>query len=410
MNLPRHHLPPLPEGRAYTFHAMVKPGGAACNLNCSYCFYLHKTGLLKQETNPVMSDDVLEQHIRQYIDGQTGRRVVFSWQGGEPTILGLRFFEKVVALQRKYKKPGQIIENDLQTNGILLNDEWMRFLKTHRFHVGLSIDGPRHLHDKFRRDKGGKPTFDKVMKATELLRRYQVPFAVLCVVNRENAREPLAVYRFLSRCTGTYRIQFSPVVEPVYFERRPPKVSRTAEVKVQSLVTDWSVTPKLYGSFLKAVWDEWLTHDYGSVHVNLFETAVAQSLGLPAQLCTTAPFCGKGVAVEANGDVYSCDHLVYSDYKLGNIMAMHEADMAFSSRQVNFGMAKSDKLPKFCRRCRHLKLCWGECPKNRLLRTPDGQKGLNYLCAGLYDFFEHIQQDLPQIHRQIQQTVNCNDR
>lgn len=402
MNHPISHLEKLPEGRNYTFHTMIKPHGAACNLNCKYCFYLHKSDLLEQENNPVMSDEVLEQHIRQYIGAQTGDRVVFSWQGGESTLLGINFFRKVVKLQSKYKKESQVIENDLQTNGTLLNEEWMVFLKENGFHVGLSIDGPRQFHDQHRLDKGGNSTFDKVMRAASLLRKYDIPFAALCVVNRLNSKHPLEVYHFLSTVIGSYRIQFTPAVEPIYYKKRSPKTNKNGGLDPIDLVTDWSVTSEDYGKFLIDIWDEWLVKDFGRIHVNVFETAVAQSLGKPAQMCTTAAFCGKGLAIEANGDVYSCDHLVYPDYKLGNILEVHEGDLAFSQQQVSFGMAKSDKLPKMCKRCKHLKMCWGECPKNRILKTPNGEKGLNYLCTGLYSFFEYIQRDLPAIKNYIE--------
>ncbi|MCK5834389.1 MAG: anaerobic sulfatase maturase, partial [Lentisphaeria bacterium] len=344
MNHPISHLEKLPEGRNYTFHTMIKPHGAACNLNCKYCFYLHKSDLLEQENNPVMSDEVLEQHIRQYIGAQTGDRVVFSWQGGESTLLGINFFRKVVKLQSKYKKESQVIENDLQTNGTLLNEEWMVFLKENGFHVGLSIDGPRQFHDQHRLDKGGNSTFDKVMRAASLLRKYDIPFAALCVVNRLNSKHPLEVYHFLSTVIGSYRIQFTPAVEPIYYKKRSPKTNKNGGLDPIDLVTDWSVTSEDYGKFLIDIWDEWLVKDFGRIHVNVFETAVAQSLGKPAQMCTTAAFCGKGLAIEANGDVYSCDHLVYPDYKLGNILEVHEGDLAFSQQQVSFGMAKSDKL------------------------------------------------------------------
>ncbi|MFV0322419.1 MAG: anaerobic sulfatase maturase [Alphaproteobacteria bacterium] len=400
LTIPKSHLPPLPNGRYYRFHTMVKPVGASCNLDCDYCFYLHKTELLEQPKFAPMSDKVLEQHIRQYIEAQTGEEVVFSWQGGEPTMLGLEYFKKIVALEQKYKKPNQRIENDLQTNGTLLDDDWAKFLKENSFHVGLSIDGPKEFHDKYRIDKAGKPTFDKVMQAAKLLQKYDVPFAALCVVNRFNSAKPKEVYRFLADEVGTYRVQFSPAVEPNYFMKHSPEVVDRKNVNPLNLVMPWSVAPKAYGRFLIEIWDEWRATDYGRVHVNLFETAVSQYLGLGAQLCITSPFCGKSLAVEQNGDLYSCDHLVYPDYKIGNILHQHEGDLAFSQKQVTFGMDKADKLPKQCIECKHKNLCWGECPKNRLLKTKDGEDGLNYLCEGLYAFYSHIQKDLKQIKEQ----------
>lgn len=405
-------LKPLPPGRAYRFHTMVKPAGALCNLDCPYCFYLHKTELLGHEPNARIDDTLLEQHVRQYIEANTGDEVVFSWQGGEPTVMGLAFFERVVALQAKYCMPGQRIENDLQTNGVLIDESWAAFLKRHGFVVGLSVDGPRELHDQYRFTKGGAPTFDKVMRAARLLREAEVPFAALCVVNRDVARQPREVWRFLAREVGTWRVQFTPCVETHHFRETPPAKLPTSQMPALgserarpglpgSVVTDWSVDPEDYGRFLCTVWDEWLAHDFGRVHVNVFESAVAQALGLPAQMCTSSPVCGKALALEHDGSLYSCDHFVYPEYRLGDIRTVHEGDLAFSQAQVAFGLAKRDTLPAWCRACEHLDLCWGECPKNRLLRTPDGQPGLNYLCVGLKAFYARVKRDLPEIRRRL---------
>lgn len=410
--VPALHLPDLPKGRHYRFHAMVKPGGAECNIDCDYCFYLHKTDLLGHQPHARMSDSVLEQHIRQYIEGQTGEQVVFSWQGGEPTLMGLPFFERVVELQGRYAKSGQKVENDLQTNGIALDEKWVAFLKRNNFHVGLSIDGPRELHDTYRKTNNGKPTFDYVMAAARLLRDAGVSFAALCVVNRANAGHPREVYRFLADQLGTWRIQFNPAVEPRIFKDAAPAAMDRSQAPLQdsprakpghplSIVTDWSVDPDDYGQFLCGVWDEWLATDFGRIHVNLFETAVAQAAGLPAQTCTQAEFCGKGVAVEHNGDVFSCDHYVYPEYRIGNINETHLGDLAFSPAQEKFGTDKRNTLPRQCRDCTYLKLCWGECPKNRLIRARDGEPGLNYLCSGLYRFYDHIGPDVVQILKRL---------
>ena len=409
---PKFDLPPLPSGGRYRFHAMVKPSGALCNLDCTYCYYLHKEALLHQPRQPRIDDAMLERHIRQYIEAQTANEVVFSWQGGEPTLLGLAFFRKVVALQARHRKPGQRIENDLQTNGTLLDEEWAAFLKEHDFLVGLSCDGPRDLHDRHRLSKGGTGTHDKVVAAARLLHRFEVPFAVLCVVNRETARHPLDVYRFLTRELRAWRVQLISCVEPRDFRSVAPNrgipellpVVGTPRAKPEapdSVVTDWSVDPDDWGSFLCAVWDDWYAHDYGRVYVDLFETAVAQSLGLPAQRCITAEFCGKALAVEHNGDVFACDHYVYPEYRLGNLATAHLGTMAFSQAQKRFGFAKRDTLPSDCKACPYLRLCWGECPKNRLLRTRSGEAGLNYLCVGLKHFYAHIGRDLPEIRRRI---------
>lgn len=409
---PQYVPAPTPPGFKHRFHTMIKPIGAVCNLDCPYCFYLHKTELLGHGNSSRMGDDVLEEHIRQYIQGQTGDEVVFSWQGGEPTLMGLDFYRKVVELQARYKKPDQRIENDLQTNATLLDEQWAVFLKQHKFLVGLSIDGPRDLHDRYRFTKKGEGTFDTVFAAARLLKKHGVPFNAMCVVNREGAKRPLDVYRFLTRELGTYRVQFTPCVEAKDFKHASPGDRARGIIptvgspaarpgNADSIVTDWSVDPDDWGQFLCKVWDDWFNRDYGKIHVNLFETAVAQSMGLPAQMCTQAEFCGKGLAIEHNGDVFSCDHFVYPDYRLGNVLQTHEAEMAFSDKQKAFGFAKRDTLPGYCRQCPRLKLCWGECPKNRLVRTPDGEAGLNYLCPGLKRFYSHIQRDMPEILRRV---------
>ncbi len=393
---------------------MVKPVGSRCNLNCAYCFYLHKSELLEHTGNTRMSDEVLEQHIRQYIEGQNGEEVIFSWQGGEPTLAGLDFFRKIVQLETKYKKPYQRIENDLQTNGTLLNEEWAAFLKQYNFLVGLSIDGPRGLHDRYRVSRDGRGTFDKVMAAAKLLHRYKVPFNGMCTVNRENAKHPVEVYRFLLDELGVWRVQFTPCVEPKVFTVVAPQhwgplllptinSPRSRPGSEDSAVMDWSVDPEDWGRFLCAIWDEWYRKDYGNVHVNLFETAIAQSLGLPSQTCAQAEFCGKGLAVEHNGDIFACDHYVYPEYRRGNLLTTHLASIAYGEGQKHWGFAKRDDLPRYCRQCPHLKLCWGECPKNRLVRTPDGEPGLNYLCPGYKMFYDHIQKNLPEILRRVKE-------
>jgi uncharacterized protein len=411
-NWPQHHMPDLPEGRAYRFHTMVKPTGALCNLDCPYCFYLHKTQMLGHTAGERIDDAVLEQHVRQYIEANTGDEVVFSWQGGEPTIMGLPFFEKVVALQRRLARPGQRIENDLQTNGVLLDETWVAFLKHHGFHVGLSIDGPQWLHDKYRVTKSGRPTFDKVMAAARMLKSADVSFAALCVVNRDVARAPLETWRFLVDEVGALRIQFTPCVETRDFKSSAPGLTRPDQQPrlgsdaarpgtPDSIVTDWSVDPEDYRNFLLTVWQEWLSRDFGKVHVNLFETAVAQALGMPAQMCVSGAICGKALALEHDGSVFSCDHFVYPEYRLGNIKDTHLGDLAFSKQQVKFGLDKYDSLPGRCRKCPVLKLCYGECPKNRIISTPDGEPGLNYLCTPLEAFYTRVLRDMPVIRARL---------
>lgn len=395
------------------FHAMAKPAGSACNLDCSYCFYLSKQTLAGGPGPGRMDDETLELLVREYIDGVTGDEVVFSWQGGEPTLMGVDFFRRIVELQRKHARPGQRIENDLQTNGTLLDDEWAAFLKENRFLVGLSIDGPRELHDRYRVTKRGAPTFDTVLAAARLLKHFGVSFNTLTCVNRFNALHPLEVYRFLRQEIGSTYLQFIPIVQARGFETTAPgtwDVSRLPIVGTPrarpahplSVVTDWSVDPVEYGQFLCAIWDEWRRVDLGKVLVNFAETLVAQHLGLPSQLCIHSKACGKGVAVEHDGSVYSCDHYVYPEYRLGNL---HDGtplgDLVLSPTQVRFGYAKSETLPRHCRQCEFLSDCWGECPKNRLLRAPDGEPGVNYLCQGLKRFYAHAGPQADEVAAQL---------
>jgi uncharacterized protein len=379
---------------------MAKPAGSACNLDCTYCFYLSKQELPGGPGGGHMHDDVLERFVADYIASVTAEEVVFSWQGGEPTLMGLDFFRKAVALQKKYAKPGQRIENDLQTNGTLLDEDWARFLKEHSFLVGLSVDGPKDAHDHYRITKKGEPTFDRVCDAAATLRRFGVRYNTLTCVSRFNASRPLDVYRFLRRDLGSTYLQFIPIVEPREFETTAPQKwnpehtvaigdPRTSPDHPDSVVTPWSVDAEEYGYFLSKVWDEWLARDYGKVLVNFCETLVVQHMGLPSQICVHGEFCGKGVALEHDGSAYSCDHYVYPEYRLGNLRERSLGEMVFSPEQVRFGYAKSENLPAYCRQCEFLSDCWGECPKNRFLRTPDGKPGLNYLCPGLKRFFAH---------------------
>jgi uncharacterized protein len=406
----KYHVPQWLQSKARRrFHVMAKPAGPACNLACAYCFYLSKQTLPDGPGPGHMDDECLERFVRQYIDGVTGNEVVFSWQGGEPTLCGLEFFRKAVALQRKYAKPGQRIENDLQTNGTLLDEDWARFLKEHRFLVGLSLDGPRDVHDRYRVTKRGVPTFDSVLAAASMLRRFDVPFNTLTCVHRYNATRPLDVYRLLRHEVGSTYLQFIPIVEARGFEAAAPGTQsvsllprigtpRARPAHPESVVTPWSVDPDDYGRFLCAIWDEWRRNDFGKVLVNFAETLVAQHLGLPSQVCVHSGLCGKGVAIEHDGSVYACDHYVYPKYRLGNVHSQKTlADMVFSPDQVRFGYAKSETLPRYCCDCDFLRDCWGECPKNRLLRTPDGEAGLNYLCAGLKRFFAHAAPEADEI-------------
>lgn len=364
------------------------------------------------QTATKMSDEILEEHIRQYIEAQTGSEVVFSWQGGEPTLLGVEFFRKVVALEAKYKKPFQYIKNDLQTNGSLLDEEWAVFLKMNNFLVGLSCDGPKRLHDHYRITRGNESTHHKVIASARLLQKHHVPFNALCVVNRENVKYPLDVYRFLTRELGARRIQLIPCVETKVFRNVAPKhldlsmipIVNSSQNEIGSsnlMVTEWSVDPDEYSRFLCKIWDDWYRRDFGKFYVDLFETAIAQTIGLPSQCCITSEFCGKNMVIEHNGDVFVCDHYVYPEYFVGNILNQHWSAMAYSEEQKKFGFYKRDSLPQYCHKCLHLNLCWGGCPKNRIVCTPDGEVGLNYLCSGLQQFYVHIQRDMPEILRRV---------
>lgn len=410
---PSLHLPPLENGDFYRYHVMVKPSGSQCNLHCDYCFYLHKEDLLQQPQKPRMDQSLLEEHIKQYIEAQTGDEVVFSWQGGEPTLMGLDFFERVVELQKKYKKVGQRVENDLQTNGILLDADWCSFLKKHDFLIGLSIDGPPELHDVYRRSRKGQPTCDKVTGAVKLLHDHEIPFSAMCVVNRVNCTKPLETYRFLRDKVKPRIIQFTPGVEPTNFQSKAPggepeekqPFLGSPEARpgaTDSMVTDWSVDPDAWGEFLITVWNEWFTHDYGTTFVDQFENIISLMFGYGPQKCVNSQICGKALAVEHNGDLYSCDHFVYPECRLGNILDIHQADMVFSEKQKEFALAKYQTLPGYCRRCNYLQLCWGECPKNRFIKSPEGEAGLNYLCSGMKRFYQKAISDRHELAHRLQ--------
>ena len=361
-----------------------------------------------------MSEAVLEAHISQYIEAQTGDSVVFSWQGGEPTLMGLDFFHRVVDLQTKYKKAGQKIENDLQTNGILLDEEWASFLKQHDFLVGLSIDGPASFHNKHRYSKGGKPTHERVMEAAALLHKFEVPFVALCVVNADNSKRPIDVYRFLRDEVRPRMIQFIPGMESHDFhtvapghwdtDKQPIMGTPRAQPGTEgSVVTAWSVAPDDWGYFLNRVWDEWFKHDFGHVFIDQFENVVSMMFGNGSQKCVTSQICGKALAIEHNGDLFSCDHYVYPEYRLGNIAETHEGNLAFSDAQKRFAYAKSDTLPAYCNSCTYLQLCWGNCPKDRFIKTPEGEAGLNYLCSGLKAFYRKATLARGEIARRLGQ-------
>ncbi len=364
-------------------HVLAKPTGAICNLDCSYCFFLDKEALYPGSRFR-MSDEVLESYIRQLIESHRTDKVTVAWQGGEPTLMGIDFYRRAIACQEKYKKPGMSFENTMQTNGTLLDDEWCEFLRENNFLIGISIDGPRELHDTYRVDKGGRPTFDAVMRGLRLLQKHGVEYNILTTVNRVNGDYPVEVYRFLRDEARTSWIQFIPVVE---------RINEDGATLVQqgSTVSDRSVTPEQLGSFLSDIFDEWVRNDVGKVFVQTFEAAVRNWLGMASSgMCVFNATCGHGLALEHNGDLYSCDHFVEPEYLLGNIQQDHMIDLVGSDEQLKFGQDKLDTLPRYCRECDVRFACHGECPKNRFLTTPDGEPGLNYLCEGYKTFFHHV--------------------
>ena len=371
------------------FHIMAKPTGPICNLNCSYCFYLEKEKLYPAQTHWAMSDEVVESFVRQYIQAQTAPVITFSWQGGEPTILGVEFFKKALELQSRYAD-GKKIENSFQTNAVLLDDQWGEFLAEHNFLVGVSIDGPKELNDRYRVNKGGEGTFERALKGIETLKKHGVEFNTLTVVHRQNADYPRDVYRFLKEA-GSGFMQLIPIVERRASEPTPSGLELIPPDLVDGgAVTEWSVLPEQYGKFLTRIFDEWVRKDVGRIFVQIFDVALESWYGVPQNLCVFTETCGQAMALEHNGDLYSCDHYVYPENRLGNIIENPLESLVSSEQQTKFGEAKRDALPQYCLKCDVRFACNGECPKHRFLKTPDGEEGLNYLCAGYKSFFRHI--------------------
>ncbi|HPO17457.1 MAG TPA: anaerobic sulfatase-maturation protein [Candidatus Hydrogenedentes bacterium] len=370
------------------FHVMVKPAGPACNLQCKYCFYLEKEKLFPDHPKPVMPDHVLESFIRQHIESQDVPEIHFAWQGGEPTLLGVEFFRKVAAFQKQYAN-GKTIQNAFQTNGTLLNDEWCAFFKENNFLIGLSLDGPDEFHDRFRCDKGGHPTFSRVMRGMDFLNKHEADFNILTCVQRHNSEHPLEVYRFL-RDVGSGFIQFIPIVERAALEPGEHGLTLVTPDILEAQVTPWSVRPLAYGKFLSAIFDEWVRRDVGSTFVQIFDICLEGWVGMNPSLCFFSETCGTAMALEHNGNLYSCDHFVYPSHYLGNILEQPLPEMVNSPFQRQFGRQKRDALPTCCKNCDCLFICHGECPKHRFLASPDGEPGLAYLCEGYQHFFRHI--------------------
>ncbi len=367
------------------FQIFAKPAGSLCNLDCVYCYYLKKFHLYPKGHSFRMSENILEEYIKQHIRISPDPEVRFSWHGGEPTILGLDYFHRIVELQRKYQSPQQHILNGIQTNGILLNEEWCRFFASEDFSVGLSLDGPQELHDSFRLTKDGKPTHKKVMRGYNLLRKHQVSCDILCVVNAKNVQFPTQVYGFFKQIEAPY-VSFLPVVEP--------------QMDAEKGVSPLTVAAETWGNFLCTIFDEWIDRDIGKIKIQIFEEASRTAFGQDHSLCIFRPTCGDIPVIEHNGDFFSCDHFVDEAHLVGNIMETPLVELLESPTQKAFGLVKLDSLPRYCRECEVRPMCHGECPKNRFLQTPDGEEGLNYLCTGYKHFFNHCRPFVSQVAAQ----------
>ncbi len=361
---------------SHEFQVFVKPIGSICNLDCHYCYYLKKEQLYPKGESFRMPDDILEEYIVQHIEASPEPVISFSWHGGEPTVLGLDYFRKIVALQSKHQPPNRRIANGMQTNGTLLDDEWCRFLAGEGFVIGLSLDGPPEMHNRYRVTKDQKPTFEQTMRGYELLQQHQIYCDILCVVNDHNVQNPTEVYRFFKRINAHY-LTFLPMVEP--------------QPDVEGGVSPITVSAKAWGEFLCTIFDEWINQDIGRIKVQIFEEAARTAFRQEHSLCIFRPICGDVPVIEHNGDFFSCDHFVDTEHHLGNIRETPLVNMLESPEQRAFGQAKLKTLPRYCQECEVRAMCNGECPKNRFIRTPDGEEGLNFLCAGYKRFFTYCQ-------------------
>ncbi|WP_312472097.1 anaerobic sulfatase maturase [Neobacillus sp.] len=395
-----------------SFHILAKPTGPICNLDCTYCYYTEKEAYFPKDHSFRMSDAVLESYIKQYIDSQDTLEIVFAWQGGEPLLIGLDFFLNVVTLQKKYAH-GKHITNTIQTNGTLITEQWCEFFSAQHFLVGLSLDGPEHIHNRYRMDRGGKPTFELVMKALSLLKKHRIEFNILTCVTKHSAYKPLEIYHFFKQQDIQF-IQFIPIVERNVNEgaaalslrhATPPSL---ASEEAQQTVTPWTVEPEMYGEFLIEIFNEWVQQDVGSVFVMNFEWALASWIGIPSPVCIFSEECGRAVAMEHNGDLFSCDHYVYPDYRLGNISdgLIHLMNLP---AQLAFGKTKRDTLPTVCKNCDVRFACHGECPKHRFLVTEQNEPGLNYLCASYKNYFKHIHPYMIRMKQLLQEGLPASN-
>lgn len=395
---------------ARPLYVMLKPVGARCNLACNYCYYLEKTHLYKDDPRHVMSEELLEKFVQEYIQSQTMPQVLFTWHGGETMMRPLSFYKKAMVLQKKYAG-GRTIDNCIQTNGTLITPEWCEFLHDNHWLVGISIDGPQEFHDEYRKDKQRKPSWTKVMRGIELLNKYQVEWNAMAVVNDFNADYPLDFYHFFKEIGCKY-IQFAPIVERIHThadgrhlaaveEEADAKEAVSEGVKDDYRLADFSVTPEQWGNFLCTIFDEWVKQDVGDTYVQIFDATLANWVGEQPGVCSMAKTCGHAGVMEFNGDVYACDHFVFPQYKLGNIREKTLVEMMYSDRQQQFGQDKQRLLPAQCKECEFLFACNGECPKNRFCTTAAGEPGLNYLCKGYHRFFEHVAPYMDYMKREL---------
>ncbi|MCP4360442.1 MAG: anaerobic sulfatase maturase [Chloroflexi bacterium] len=384
----------LPPNAPPAFHLLVKPTGAVCNLDCQYCFFLSKEALYPGSRFR-MADDLLQLYIQQLLESHRTPEVTIAWQGGEPTLMGLGFFKRAVELAEKYKKPGQMLQHTIQTNGTKVNDDWCAFFKKHNFLVGLSVDGPKEMHNAYRVNKGGAGSFDQVMSGWACLQKHGVDFNILCTVHAANQNYPLEVYRFFRDELGTEFVQFIPIIERATSETLPLADAdggwgkRPLYTQSGQLVSERSVGAVEYGRFLATIFDEWVRRDVGKVYVQLFDVTLGSYVG-QHHLCIFSPTCGNALALEHTGDLYACDHYVEPNYLLGNIKETHMIELIASDKQRQFGQDKMASLPPYCLDCNVRFACHGGCPRNRFITTPTGEPGLNYLCAGYKLFFKHV--------------------
>jgi len=393
------------------YHLLAKPAGAACNLGCQYCFFLSKENLYGERESPLMDEVTLESYLRQLMESSPGPEVHVAWQGGEPTLRGLDFYRKSVRLAEQFRQPHQRVVHTIQTNGTLVNDEWAAFFKANNYLVGLSVDGPRDMHDAFRVSKKGEGSFDDVIRGWHTLRKHDVDVNILCTIHAANQDHPLEVYRFFRDELKAEYIQLIPIVERATEDTIAAAnmgwgglrgTDRPLYKQEGNLVTERTVSSEKFGQFLSAIFDEWVQRDVGTVYVTTFDVALGSWMG-QHNLCIVSPTCGGALALEHNGDVYSCDHFVEPDYKLGNLKDTSLQTLVSSERQRRFGQNKYDTLPKYCKECPVLFACYGECPRNRFINTPDGEEGLNYLCAGYKAFFLHVDQPMKTMAGLLQQ-------